>query len=196
MSHALSQDAIHQLFDNARTHNAWLDKPVDPALLHTLYEHVKFGPTAANCCPLRIVFVTSPAAKERLLACMSPGNVEKTRNAPVTAILAHDTAFHEQLPKLFPHADAKSWYDGNDAKIARDGLTNAWLQAGYFIMAARALGLDCGPMGGFDAAQVNAEFFPDGKWAADIVCNLGYGDVSKLFPRNPRLSFEEACRIA
>lgn len=196
MSHALSQDALHQLFDNARTHNAWLDKPVDPALLHTLYEHVKFGPTAANCCPLRIVFVTSPAAKERLLACMSPGNVEKTRNAPVTAILAHDTAFHEQLPKLFPHADAKSWYDGNDAKIARDGLTNAWLQAGYFIMAARALGLDCGPMGGFDAAQVNEAFFPDGKWAADIVCNLGYGDAAKLFPRNPRLSFEEACRIA
>lgn len=196
MSHALSQDALHQLFDNARTHNAWLDKPVDPALLHTLYERVKFGPTAANSCPLRIVFVTSPAAKERLLVCMSPGNVEKTRNAPVTAILAHDTAFHEQLPKLFPHADAKSWYDGNDAKIARDGLTNAWLQAGYFIMAARALGLDCGPMGGFDAAKVDAAFFPDGKWTADIVCNLGYGDTSKLFPRNPRLSFEEACRIA
>jgi 3-hydroxypropanoate dehydrogenase len=196
MSAPLSQEARSQLFDDARTHNAWLDRPVDPALLHQLYEHVKYGPTAANTTPLRIVFVTSPAAKERLLTCMSPGNVDKTRKAPVTAILAHDTAFHEQLPKLFPHVDARAWYDGNDAKIARDGLTNAWLQAGYFIMAARALGLDCGPMAGFDAAKVDAAFFSDGQWTADIVCNLGYGDQSKLFPRNPRLAFEEACRIA
>lgn len=189
------QDALNQLFQNARTHNAWLDKPVDSAMLHRLYDAMKFGPTAANSCPARIIFVVSASERARLLECMSPGNVAKTRDAPVTAIVAYDTAFHEQLPKLFPHVDAKSWYAGNDAKIAHDGMVNGWLQGGYFIMAARALGLDCGPMAGFDADKVNAAFFPTGDWKVNFVCNLGYGDASKLHPRNPRLSFDEACRI-
>jgi 3-hydroxypropanoate dehydrogenase len=192
----IDQTALDQLFANARTHNEWLPEPVDEALLHRLYEAMKFGPTGANSCPARIVFVKSPEQKERLVACMSPGNQAKTRNAPVVAIVAYDTEFYEQLPKLFPHApDARSWFAGNEKKIAHEALMNGSLQGGYFIIAARALGLDCGPMGGFDHDRINAAFFPDGKWKANFVCNLGHGDASKLFPRNPRLSFEEACRI-
>ncbi|WP_454763527.1 malonic semialdehyde reductase [Cupriavidus campinensis] len=186
---------LAQLFTEARTHNAWQDKHVDDALLHQIYEAMKFGPTAANSSPARIVFVKSAAEKARLVACVSPGNVEKTRSAPVTAIIAFDNNFHDQLPKLFPHADARSWYAGNAEKIARDALMNGSLQGGYFILAARALGLDCGPMGGFDAAKVNAAFFPDGKWSVNFLVNLGYGDAAQLYPRNPRLSFDEACRI-
>lgn len=187
--------ALAQLFTEARTHNVWQDRKVDDALLHQLYEAMKFGPTAANSSPARIVFVKTAAEKARLVECVAPGNVDKTRSAPVTAIIAFDNAFHEQLPKLFPHADARSWYAGNAEKIARDALVNSSLQGGYFILAARALGLDCGPMGGFDAAKVNAAFFPDGKWSVNFLCNLGYGEADKLHPRGPRLSFDEACRI-
>lgn len=191
----LDQAAIAQLFTEARTHNVWQDRQIDDAVLHQLYETMKFGPTAANSTPARIVFVKTAAQKEKLVACVSPGNVDKTRSAPVTAIVAFDTEFHEQLPKLFPHADARSWYAGQPEKIARDALVNSSLQGAYLILAARALGLDCGPMGGFDAARVNAAFFPDGKWSVNFLINLGYGDADKLFPRNPRLSFDEACRI-
>ncbi|CAG9173267.1 malonic semialdehyde reductase [Cupriavidus respiraculi] len=187
--------ALAQLFTEARTHSVWQDRKVDDALLHQLYEAMKFGPTAANSSPARIVFVKSAAEKARLVECVAPGNVDKTRSAPITAIIAFDNAFHEQLPKLFPHADARSWYAGNAEKIARDALVNSSLQGGYFILAARALGLDCGPMGGFDAAKVNAAFFPDGKWSVNFLCNLGYGEADKLHPRGPRLSFDEACRI-
>lgn len=187
--------ALAQLFTEARTHSVWQDRKVDDALLHQLYEAMKFGPTAANSSPARIVFVKSAAEKARLVECVAPGNVDKTRSAPITAIIAFDNAFHEQLPKLFPHADARSWYAGNAEKIARDALVNSSLQGGYFILAARALGLDCGPMGGFDAVKVNAAFFPDGKWSVNFLCNLGYGEADKLHPRGPRLSFDEACRI-
>jgi nitroreductase len=192
---SIDQGAVAQLFTEARTHNVWQDKHVDDALLQQIYEAMKFGPTAANSSPARIVFVKSAAEKARLLECVSAGNVEKTRSAPVTAIIAFDNHFHDQLPKLFPHADARAWYAGNTEKIARDALMNSSLQGGYFILAARALGLDCGPMGGFDAAKVNAAFFPDGKWSVNFLVNLGYGDAAQLHPRGPRLSFDEACRI-
>lgn len=192
---SLDQAAIAQLFTEARTHSAWQDRQIDDAVLHQLYEAMKVGPTAANSSPARIVFVKTAAQKAKLVECVSPGNVDKTRSAPVTAIVAFDTAFHEQLPKLFPHADARSWYVGQPEKIARDALVNSSLQGAYLILAARALGLDCGPMGGFDPAKVNAAFFPDGKWSVNFLINLGYGDADKLFPRNPRLSFDEACRI-
>ncbi|MDF3835937.1 malonic semialdehyde reductase [Cupriavidus basilensis] len=191
----IDQVAIAQLFTEARTHNVWQDRGVDDAVLHQIYDAMKFGPTAANGSPARIVFVKSAAEKARLVDCVSAGNVEKTRSAPVTAIVAFDNAFHDQLPKLFPHADARSWYAGQPEKIARDALMNGSLQGGYFILAARALGLDCGPMAGFDAAKVNAAFFPDGNWSVNFLVNLGYGETDKLFPRSPRLSFDEACRI-
>ncbi|MGO4302667.1 malonic semialdehyde reductase [Cupriavidus sp. RAF12] len=192
---SVDQAVLAQLFTEARTHNVWQDKHVDDALLQQIYAAMKFGPTAANSSPARIVFVKSAAEKARLVDCVAPGNVDKARSAPVTAIIAFDNNFHDQLPKLFPHADARSWYAGNDQKIARDALVNSSLQGGYFILAARALGLDCGPMGGFDAAKVNAAFFPDGKWSVNFLVNLGYGVAEQLHPRNPRLSFDEACRI-
>lgn len=192
---SIDQAAVAQLFTEARTHNVWQDKHVDDALLQQIYEAMKFGPTAANSSPARIVFVKSAAEKARLVECVSAGNVEKTRTAPVTAIIAFDNNFHDQLPKLFPHADARSWYAGNTEKIARDALMNSSLQGGYFILAARAVGLDCGPMGGFDAAKVNAAFFPDGKWSVNFLVKLGYGEAAQLHPRGPRLSFDEACRI-
>ena len=192
---SVDQAVLAQLFTEARTHIVWQDKHVDDALLKQIYEAMKFGPTAANGSPARIVFVKSAAEKARLVECVSAGNADKTRSAPVTAIIAFDRNFHDQLPKLFPHADARSWYAGNDEKIARDALMNSSLQGGYFILAARALGLDCGPMAGFDADKLNATFFPDGKWAVNFLVNLGYGEADKLFPRGPRLTFDEACRI-
>ena len=185
-----------QLFDKARTHNGFTDQPVSEATLRQLYELMKWGPTSANCSPARIIFVSSTEGKDKLLACMSPGNVDKTRSAPVTAIIGMDMAFHEQLPKLFPHADAKSWFVGNQPMIDATAFRNASLQGGYLIMAARALGLDCGPMSGFDAAKVDAAFWAGTQVKTNFICNLGHGDASKLFPRSPRLSFEDACRIA
>ena len=191
----LDQAALDQLFAAARTHNVWQDRPVSDELLHELYECMKWGPTAANGSPARIVFVKSRAAKERLLPCMAPGNQDKTRAAPVTVIVAMDGAFYEKLPVLFPQADARSWFVGNQALIDATAFRNSSLQGAYLILAARALGLDCGPMSGFDADKINAAFFQDGTVKANFVCNLGYGDHAKLFPRNPRLSFAEACRI-
>ena len=184
-----------QLFDHARTHNGFSAEPVPEATLRQLWDLLKWGPTSANCSPARITFVTTPAAKERLLACVSAGNAEKTRQAPVTAIVGMDMAFYEQLPKLFPHADAKSWFTGNQAMIDATAFRNSSLQGAYLIIAARALGLDCGPMSGFDAAKVDAAFWAGTQVKTNFLCNLGHGDTTKLFARSPRLSFEEACRI-
>ncbi len=191
----LDQAALDQLFAAARTHNVWQDRPVSDELLHELYECMKWGPTAANGSPARIVFVKSRAANERLLPCMAPGNQDKTRAAPVTVIVGMDGAFYEKLPVLFPQADARSWFVGNQALIDATAFRNSSLQGAYLILAARALGLDCGPMSGFDADKINAAFFKDSAVKANFVCNLGYGDAAKLFPRNPRLTFAEACRI-
>jgi 3-hydroxypropanoate dehydrogenase len=191
----LDDRSLDIIFRAARTHNEWLDKPVSDELLHQIYDLMKWAPTSANSSPARIVFVRSAAAKERLLPAMSPGNVDKTRAAPVTAIIAHDTEFYEKLPKLFPQADARSWFAGNQPLIDTTAFRNGTLQGAYLILAARALGLDAGPMSGFDNAKVDREFFPDGKVKSNFVVNLGYGDHAKLFPRNPRLPFAEAAQI-
>ncbi len=191
----ISSDALDHLFRQARTHSAWLPKRVSVETLREVYELARMGPTSANSTPARFVFLESEAAKARLLPALAPLNVEKTKTAPVTVILAWDTEFHEKLPKLFPHADMRSYFVGKKALIDETAFRNSSLQGGYFILAARAVGLDCGPMSGFDPAKVNAEFFPDGKWKVNFLCNLGYGDRSKLFPRNPRLEFDEACRV-
>jgi len=191
----LDDRSLDIIFREARTHSVWLDKPVSDALLHQIYDLMKWAPTSANSSPARIVFVRSEAAKQRLLSAMAPGNVDKTRTAPVTAIIAHDTEFHEKLPKLFPQADARSWFAGNQALIDTTAFRNGTLQGAYLILAARALGLDAGPMSGFDNAKVDKEFFPDGKVKSNFLINLGYGDHAKMFPRNPRLSFAEAAQI-
>ena len=185
-----------QLFDDARTHNGFTDQPVSTETLHALYNMMKWGPTSANCSPARIIFVTSPQAKEKLLAGMAPGNVDKTRAAPVTAIVGMDMAFFDKLPQLFPHADARAWFAGNQPMIDATAFRNSSLQGGYFLIAARALGLDCGPMSGFDAAKVDAAFWAGSSVKTNFIINLGHGDASKLFARSPRLSFEEACQIA
>ena len=187
--------STEQLFTDARTHNGFTAEPVSPAQLRQLYDLMKWGPTSANSSPARIVFVASPAAKERLLACMSPGNVEKTRAAPVTAIVGMDMAFFDKLPFLFPHVDAKSWFMGNKEFTDSTAFRNSSLQGGYFIIAARAIGLDCGPMSGFDNAKVDAEFWAGTSVRTNFICNLGRGDRGRLFARSPRLPFEEACRI-
>ena len=191
----ISGAAIDQIFRNARTYSAWLAGSVPSEVLGEVYNLAKLGPTSANCSPARFVFLTTPQAKARLVPALAPGNVQKTQAAPVNVIVAWDTEFYELLPHLFPHHDMRPLYAGKPAVIEEAGLRNASLQGAYFILAARSLGLDCGPMSGFDAAKVNAEFFPDGKWKANFLCNLGYGDVSQLFPRNPRLSFEQACQL-
>jgi len=195
LKRSISEASLDQVFRKARTYSAWLREPVPPELLGQVYELARLGPTSANGSPARFVFVTTPEAKARLLPALAPGNVEKTMSAPVTVIIAWDTEFFEKFPKLFPQADARSWFAGNQALIDETAFRNSSLQGAYFILAARALGLDCGPMSGFDANQVNAEFFPDGKWRVNFVCNLGYADRSKLLPRNPRLEFEEACVV-
>lgn len=192
---SISEDAIDQLFRQARTHSAWLAEPVPVELLGKAYELARLGPTSANVSPGRFVFLTTPGAKARLRPALAPGNVEKTMAAPVTSIIAWDTEFYENLPRLFPQADMRSYFIGNNALIDETAFRNSSLQAAYFILAARALGLDCGPMSGFDADKLNAEFFPDGKWKVNFLCNLGYGDQSKLYPRNPRLEFDEVAVV-
>ena len=191
----ISKEALDQLFHKARTHSAWLPEPVPVGLLRKAYDLARLGPTSANSSPARFVFLTTPGAKARLRPALAPGNVEKTMAAPVTAIIAWDTEFHENLPRLFPQFDMRSYFVGNQALIDETAFRNSSLQAAYFILAVRALGLDCGPMSGFDAGKLNAEFFPDGKWKVNLLCNLGYGDQSKVFPRNPRLEFEEAAAV-
>ncbi len=193
-----SEADLKLLFTDARTHMGWLPRPIEDSTLRQIYELARMGPTAANAQPLRVVFVKSAAAKERLRPSLSPGNLDKTMAAPAVAIIAADRAFHEKMPKLFPARgeqlrESMGKMDGD--KRERFLLQNSSLQAAFFILAARALGLDCGPMGGFDSAKVDAAFFPDGKWTSNLLVNLGYGDASKLHPRNPRLDFDEACRI-
>jgi len=192
----LDREALDRLFTKARTHNKWLADPVDDEVLRELYELARLPPTSANTQPARIVFVKSREAKERLRPALAPQNVEKTMSAPVTAIVAHDLAFFEQLPKLMPHVDARAWFAGRPAEIIeRVAFQGSSLQGAYLMLAARALGLDAGPIGGFDAAQVDAAFFPDTTWRSNFLVNLGYGDPAGLYPRNPRLDFNEACRI-
>jgi len=197
MSEMLSEAALDQLFREARTFNAWLRKDVSEDQLHQLYELAKLGPTSANASPMRVVFVKSKEAKAKLGPFMSEGNRAKTMEAPVTAIIATDHAFYEHLPKLFPHADARSWFVGNQPLIDTTAFRNATLQGAYVLLAARALGLDCGPMSGFDQAGVDAAFFAGTTIKSNFLINIGYGDASRdLFPRSPRLSFDEACKIA
>jgi 3-hydroxypropanoate dehydrogenase len=192
----LTPENLALLFSDARTHNEWQAKPVSDEQLHAIYDLMKWGPTSANCSPARLVFVKSEAEKNKLLACVGPGNQDKTRTAPVTVIIGMDMAFYEQLPTLFPHADARAWFEGNQALIDATAFRNSSLQGAYLMLAARALGLDCGPMSGFDADKVNAAFFAGTEVKANFICNLGYGDAAKLFPRSPRLAFDEACKIA
>ena len=198
MSELLSDTALDQLFRQARTYNAFQDRPVSDELLRQVYELAKFGPTSANSSPARIVFVKSAEAKAKLEPFLSEGNRAKTMKAPVTAIVGTDHEFYERLPQLFPHADARSWFVGNQPMIDTTAFRNATLQGAYLIIAARAVGLDCGPMSGFDNAGVDRAFFGDTpNVKSNFLINLGYGDASRdLFPRSPRLSFEEACRIA
>lgn len=188
--------ALDLLFRKARSHNGWLDKPVTDALLRQLYELMKWGPTSANCSPARIVFVRTPANKERVRPALSPNNVEKTMTAPVIAIVAYDSRFYEHLPQLFPrNPQVAELFASNAALSATTAFRNGTLQGGYFLLAARAVGLDCGPMSGFDNAKIDAEFFPDGRFKSNFLCGLGHGDVSKVLPRSPRLVFEEACTL-
>lgn len=191
----ISSEGLDQIFREARTHWVWRPEPVPIELLKEAYSLAALGPTSANSSPARFVFITTPEAKARLLPALAPGNVDKTKTAPVTVIIAYDIEFHEKLPHLFPARDMRSIFAGNAALIQETAFRNGTLHGGYFILAARALGLDCGPMSGFDQQKVNAEFFPDGKWKANFLCNVGYGDPSKLFPRNPRLKFDEACLV-
>ncbi len=193
----LNDEARRLLFTEARTHNRFTPEPVPDALLRQLYDLMKWGPTSANCSPARLVFVKSPEAKAKLAPCMSEGNRDKTLQAPVNAIVGMDMAFYDKLPELFPHnLTAKSWFEGNPEFSASTAMRNSSLQGAYFMLAARGLGLDCGPMSGFNADAVNAAFFAGTSVKANFICNLGHGDPAGLFPRSPRLSFEQACRIA
>ena len=195
MTEILSDAALDTLFREARTQNKWQDRPIEDAQLRALYDILKFGPTSANCSPARFVFVRTPESRAKLKEALSPGNVEKTMTAPVTVIVAHDPRFYDQLPKLFPHADAKSWFSGNYSLAEQTAFRNGTLQGGYLIMAARALGLDAGPMSGFDANKVEEHFLNTDGWKANFLINLGHGDSAGLFPRSPRLEFDEACRL-
>jgi 3-hydroxypropanoate dehydrogenase len=188
--------ALSILFHDARTHSAWQDRPVSEDVLRAAWDLAKMGPTSANCSPARIVFVVSREAKEKLKPALSEGNVAKTMAAPATAIFGYDLAFYERLPELFPHTDARSWFAGKNKLIETTAFRNGTLQSAYFILAARALGLDCGPMSGFDNAEVDEAFFAGTTIRSNFLCNIGYGDASKLRLRNKRLAFDEACRIA
>lgn len=192
----LNQTALDTLFTQAHTHNGWQDRDVTDAQLHQLYDLLKWAPTSANGSPARFVFVKSQEARDKLVACMSPGNQAKTAQAPVTVIIGMDMAFHEKLPQLSPAVDARSWFAGNEELIKTTAFRNSSLQGAYLIMAARALGLDCGPMSGFDNAAVDAAFFAGTTVRSNFVCSIGYGDASKVRPRAPRLGFDEACTIA
>lgn len=191
----LPEESLATLFTDARTHNEWFDIAVSDAQLELLYDLMKWGPTSANCSPARIIFVRTPEAKAKLLPAMSAGNQDKTRTAPVTAIIGMDMQFYDKLPLLFPHADAKSWFVGNQAMIDATAFRNSSLQGAYLMLAARSIGLDCGPMSGFDAAKVEAAFFAGTTVKVNFICNLGHGNPAKLFPRSPRLAFDEACQL-
>jgi len=191
----LDRASLDQLFREARTNNGWLDRPVSDEQLRGIYELMKWGPTSANSSPARIVFLRSREAKQRLVPALAPGNVDQTLQAPVAAIVAQDIEFYERLPELFPHGDARSWFVGNQPLIETTAFRNSSLQGAYLILAVRALGLDAGPMSGFDNETVDREFFPDRRVKSNFLVNIGYGDPSKLPPRGPRLAFEEAVQI-
>ena len=196
MRNQLPDEALAQIFHEARTYNGWLDKPVTDAQLRTLYDLMKWGPTSANGSPARFVFIRSAEAKERLRPTLSPGNVDKTMAAPITVIVAYDLLFHEKMPKLFPHKPAMGDMFASNAAFAEEtARRNSSLQGAYLIIAARALGFDCGPMSGFNNAKLDAEFFPDGHVKSNFLCNIGYGDPSSFTTRLPRLEFDEACTI-
>jgi 3-hydroxypropanoate dehydrogenase len=195
LTDALPQPCLAQLFSEARTHNAWFEGDVSDALLHEIVDLVKLAPTSANCSPARFLFVKSREAKEKLKPHLSEGNRDKTMKAPVCTIVGYDLDFYKHLPKLFPHADAKSWFEGNEAKIFDTAFRNGTLQGAYLIMAARALGLDCGPMSGFDNQGIDRDFFAGTNIKSNFLCSLGHGDASVLFPRSPRFSFDEMARI-
>jgi 3-hydroxypropanoate dehydrogenase len=195
LSGKLASACLDQLFRDARTHNVWLDRDVPDALLHELVDLVKLGPTSANCSPARFLFVKSREAKEKLKPHLSEGNRDKTMKAPVCTIIGYDLDFYKHLPKLFPHTNAKSWFEGNEQKIFDTAFRNGTLQGAYLIMAARALGLDCGPMSGFDNKGVDRDFFAGTNTRSNFLCSLGYGDATKLLPRSPRFSFDEMARI-
>ena len=184
------------IFRAARTQNSWTPEAVSEELLRRVYDLAKMGPTVANSMPARFVFVISKEGKERLRPALSPGNVDKTMIAPVTVLVGYDLKFYDHLPVLMPHVDARSWFSGQaEAALSEVGLRSSSLQGAYLMLAARSLGLDCGPMSGFDAAKLNAAFWPDGQVRANFICNVGYGDDQKIFTRSPRLSFEQACQI-
>ena len=183
------------LFNTARTRNGWLDKPLENGLLQEIWNLTRMGPTSANCSPARIVFVTSTQAKEKLRPALLGENVAKTMTAPASAIIGYDMEFYERLPKLFPHTDAKAWFVGDEELIFSTAFRNSTLQGAYFMMAARALGLDCGPISGFDNAMVDAAFFTNSAIKSNFICSVGYGNDENLHPRSPRLEFAEACRI-
>lgn len=189
------QTTTERLFTEARTQNGYKPTAVPDATLRALYDLLKWGPTSANSSPARFLFVRSAEAKERLVACLNPGNVQKVKEAPVSAIIGMDMAFYDKLPFLFPHTNARAWFAGNEAKIAETAFRNSSLQGGYLILAARALGLDCGPISGFDAAKVDAAFWAGTTVRTNFICTLGEGDPARVFARSPRLPFEEACRL-
>ncbi|MCM8596459.1 malonic semialdehyde reductase [Accumulibacter sp.] len=192
---ALTEEALDQIFVSARTHNGFAPEAIPEAALRRLYELLKWGPTSMNCQPARFVFVTSQDGKALLAPALSSGNLDKTMAAPATVIIATDSRFYEHLPTMFPAYDARPMFEADAALAATTAFRNGTLQGAYLILAARALGLDCGPMSGFDAGKLNAAFFPDGRYQANFLCNLGVGDPTKLYPRGPRLGFDEACRI-
>jgi len=195
MAEALIDSALATLFTEARTHNGWQEKPVSDELLKQAYDLARMGPTSANCCPLRVVFIRSKEAKEKLAPALSSGNLQKTMSAPVTAILAYDPAFYDLLPELYLHGDARSWFTSSPELAHETAFRNASLQAAYLILALRSLGLDTGPMSGFDQDKVNASFLAASGWKANFLLNIGYGDSSKVYPRSPRLDFERVCQI-
>jgi 3-hydroxypropanoate dehydrogenase len=197
MEKILNDAGMDLLFRQARTNNAWLDRPVSDVLLAALWDLVRWPPTSANCSPLRVLFLKSKAAKEKLRPHLMAGNVDKTMAAPVATILAYDLEFHQHLPKLFPHTDARAWFAGQNKQQHREttAFRNGTLQAGYFILAARALGLDCGPMSGFDNAGVDQAFLAGTSFKSNFLCNLGYGDPQGLYPRSPRFDFHDVCEV-
>lgn len=196
MSTAVNDDALDKIFRNARSQNAWQTKPVSLALLQAVYETMALGPTSANCSPARIIYVTSDEAKARLKPLVIEGNVDKVVTAPAIAIIGYDPEFYEKIPQLFPHnPEAREWFAGDPALAEITAFRNGTLQGAYFMIAARALGLDCGPMSGFDNAGVDAEFFAGTKVKSNFICGVGYGDSSAVFERSPRLSFDEACTV-
>jgi 3-hydroxypropanoate dehydrogenase len=195
MNRIINDAALDQLYRQARTHRSWTGEPVSDVVLQAAYDLARMAPTSGNCCPMRVLFLRSREARERLKPALSAGNLVQTMSAPVTAIIGYDLQFYDFLPRLYSAADARSWFVGDEALIRETAFRNGSLQGAYFILAARAVGLDCGPMFGFDKAKVDAEFFPDGRIKSNFLCNLGYGDGARIRPRDSRLEFDEACKI-